>query len=229
MIDAADLPDEAGARADVLRFRLKRLVPFRVEDLRVAASAVTAGGNGGNGEGRAFATFANAALCDVVETAFARSGVRIGWTSGTTAALLAGLAAAEGRERAADEDGDVLGLAVVDSDGFTLALARRGEPLVWRQKMFTEGLADADRERLLTAELRLTRSFLLERLPAATVRTVFLAAPRAVEPFWMRVLTDGLAVPPIRLRPEHVGVGIDAGFDGAELLPLAGAVAREVA
>jgi hypothetical protein len=158
--------------------------------------------------------------------------VRVGWISGTTAALHAAL-------RPADESapGDaaaaraVTGLAVVDSEGFSLMLSRRGEPVVFRQKNFTEGLADADRARLLTAELKLTRTFLEERLPGTRIGALFLSAPRAVEPFWLQVLGEGLGTTPIRLRGEHVGVdGVESldGAPGAGLLALAASWAREL-
>jgi hypothetical protein len=242
MIESAELPDEPAARREVLRFRLKRLVPFRTEDLRVAAVPLGAGdavveseaGNGSSGrnEGRrAFANFANEALLEVIESGFSAAGVRVGWISGATAALHAGLVGA--LAPAPVDEGDVeaiLGLAHVDSDGFTFVVSRGGEPVVWRQKSFTEGLADADRERLLTAELRLTRTFLEDRLPGRTMGALFLSAPAVVEPFWQRVLLDGLGVAPLRLRPEHVGFAggpLESGAD-SELLALAGAVTRKV-
>jgi len=228
MIDSADLPEEPAARREVLRFRLKRLVPFRAEDLRIDAVPLEPGT--ADGPRKAFAAFGSESLCAFVEEGFRESGVRLGWISGETAALHAGL-----RRAVAADDPDpevaapVLGLAVVDADGFTLVLSRRGEPVVWRQKSFTEGLADADRERLLSVELRLTRTFLEERLPGSPLGSVYLASPQAVEPFWLRVLGDSLRVPPIRLRPEHVGLVDGSGAGVASgVLALAGAVAREI-
>jgi len=245
MLEAAELPEDPAARLEVLRFRLKRLVPFRVEDLRVEAAMLDRGdeadgtaatnGNGAEREKggfarRAFATFANETLLSTVEGAFADAGIRIGWISGATAALHAGLAAtlvpaAETSAGAAS----LLGLAHVDSDGFTLVVSRAGEPVAWRQKSFTEGLADADRERLLTAELRLTRTYLEARAVGGKMGAVFLAAPQAVEAFWMRVLSEGLTVEPLRLRAQHVGLeGGGEAVGDSGLLALAGAVAREL-
>jgi hypothetical protein len=241
MIDSAELPDEPAARREVLRFRLKRLVPFRTEDLRVAAVPLGAGAavvesEGGNGSSvrndrRAFANLANESLLEVVESGFTAAGVRIGWISGVTAALHAGLTGAFAPASVDETDAEtILGLAHVDSDGFTFVVSRDGEPVVWRQKNFTAGLADFDRERLLTAELRLTRTFLEDRLPGRTMGALFLSAPAVVEPFWNRVLHEGLGVAPLRLRPEHVGFAggpLEGGTDSG-LLALAGAVARKV-
>jgi hypothetical protein len=230
MVDSTDLPEEPQARQEVLRFRLKRLVPFRTEDLRIAAAplaAESAAGANGNGvrPARAFATFANEALCALVEGGLADAGVRVGWISGTTAALHAALRPASGPER---DPAPVVGLAVVDVDGFTLVLSRGGEPVVFRQKAFTEGLADADRARLMVAELRLTRSHLEERAAGAAISELYLAAPRAVEPFWLGVLGEGLGRAPLRLRGEHVGVEGADGATGPELLALAASWAREL-
>lgn len=228
MIDSADLPQEPAARREVLRFRLKRLVPFRTEDLRVAAVPLETGP--ADGPRRAFAAFASESLCALVEGGFGEAGVRIGWISGATAALHAGLRRAVALDETDPEfASSILGLAVVDADGFTLVLSRHGEPVVWRQKSFTEGLADADRERLLTTELRLTRAFLEERHPGSPIVGLYLSSPRAVEPFWSRVLGDGLGIAPVRLRQEHVGLADGGGAgDAGEILALAGAVAREI-
>ena len=229
----------------MLRFRLRRLVPFRVDELRLEASVVEnrlarvappasgSAGNGGNGSGakaapesvghRALVAFASEPLCAQLEEVFHRQGIRLGWISGATAATLAGLGGAG--------ESEVRGVARVESEGFTLVVASGGEPLVWRQKSFTDGLSDADRERLLGAELRLTRAFLAERFGSRGRIELHLAAPRTVEPFWNRVLEEGFGSVPRRLRLEDLGV--DSGAMGGEesahdLLPLAGAVARRV-
>jgi hypothetical protein len=240
MLEAAELPDDAAARLEVLRFRLKRLVPFRVEDLRIEATALGANGvAAGDGDDeragggrRAFATFGNEAVLAAIEGAFADAGVRVGWISGATAALHAGLVATLAPAAGDDGRAPLLGLAHVDSDGFSLVVSQGGEPLVWRQKLFTESLSDADRERLLIAELRLTRTFLEGRRGGEAFGpggALFLSVPRAVEPFWTRVLEEGLGASPQRLRPEHLGLASSGeGVVEGGLLPLAGAVAREI-
>ena len=234
VIELGELPEEPGARLEVLRFRLKRLVPYRVEDLRIEAVPLGVKGVGAGSEeseapadGEAvalsFITMANAAVCAMVEEAFSRCGIRIGQLSGATLSTLQAL------NRGALAEG-LLGLALVDADGFSLVLVRAGTPVVWRQKSFTEGLSDADRSRLLTSELRLTRTLLGERFPGEALGALFLAAPRAVEPFWLQVLGEGLGCAPARLRVEHLGLTAEGFGDAfAELAPLAGAASREVA
>jgi len=230
VIELGELPEEPGARLEVLRFRLKRMVPYRVEDLRIEAVPLAAQGAGesgapGGGEAEAlrFVTMANATVCETIEEAFARCGIRIGQLSGATLSTLQAL------NRGALAQG-LFGLALVDADGFSLVLVHAGKPVVWRQKGFTEGLSDADRSRLLKSELRLTRTLLGERFPGVALEALYLAAPRAVEPFWLQVLGQGLDCAPTRLLVEHLALAAEGfGEAFAELAPLAGAASREVA
>ena len=240
ILELGELPDEPAARVEVLRFRVKRMVPYRVEDLRIEAvpiaplgrvaaskngEALAAGGSdAGSGDSAlSLVTLANAAVCATIEDGFSRCGIRVGQLSGATLSTLQGL-------NRSGAGGDLFGLALVDSDGFNLVLVRAGVPVVWRQKSFTEGLSDDDRSRLLTADLRLTRTFLGERFAGEPLAAVYLAAPRAVEPFWLEVLAQGLGIEPTRLRLEHLAL-VAEGFAEScvELAPLAGAASREVA
>jgi hypothetical protein len=237
VLDLGDLPEEPSARLEVLRFRVKRMVPYRVEDLRIEAVPIEVSGAGGPAAGavaggssaaagetaQCLVTLANSAVCAMIEDGFALCGIRVGQLSGATLSTLQALNRGElGR--------GLFGLALVDADGFNLVLVRAGVPVVWRQKSFTEGLADADRARLLTSELRLTRTFLGERFPGEALAALYLAAPRAVEPFWLEVLAQGFEVQPTRLGVEHLALAAE-GFGAAlsELAPLAGAASREFA
>ncbi len=247
VLELGDLPEEPVARLEVLRFRVKRMVPYRVEDLRIeavpiasldapgileapsrsgsasalvapAAPAATA-----NRQAHCLVTLANAAVCAMIEDAFQACGIRVGQLSGATLSTLQALLAS-------DPERGLFGLALVDADGFNLVLVRDGVPVVWRQKSFTEGLSDADRARLLTSELRLTRTLLGERFPGEALVALHLAAPRAVEPFWLQVLAQGLECQPSRLRSEHLGLAAEGVGDAfVDLAPLAGAASREMA
>lgn len=231
VLELGELPEEPAARLEVLRFRVKRMVPYRVEDLRIEAAPIGApGATGGGGatseageSAHCLVTLANAAVCAVIEDGFSRCGIRIGQLSGATLSTLQALLPNQ-------PVGDLFGLALVDADGFNLVLVRAGAPVVWRQKSFTEGLADVDRARLLTSELRLTRTLLTERYPGEALAALYLAAPRAVEPFWLQVLAQGLDCQATRLGVEHLGLAAEGFGDAfAELAPLAGAASREIA
>lgn len=222
MVELGELPQEPKAWQEVLRFRLRRLLPFRVEELRLDVEPV-ASLLGPSEPGRSLVSFASEALCEALEAGFARRGIRIGQIVGATLATVAALARG-GRTSA------LWGVTLVDAEGFALAIVSGSEPVLWRQKSFTPGLADADRARLLTAELRLTRTFLSERLAAENLGVVFLAAPREVEPFWLEVLAAGLDCRPLRLGAEHLPLAGEVNLEtAAELAPLVGAACREVA
>ena len=227
VIELGDLPAEPQARLEVLRFRIKRMVPYRVEDLRIEAVPIgplaRPGARRRGGERALPRHLANAAVCTMIEDGFARRGIRIGQLSGATLATLQAV------NRGALAAG-LFGLALVDADGFSLVLVRAGVPVVWRQKSFSEGLSDADRARLLTSELRLTRTFLSERFAGEALSALYLAAPRAVEPFWLQVLGQGLDCRRRACAREHLALtGEGFGDAFAELAPLAGAASREVA
>lgn len=225
VLELGELPEDPAARLEVLRFRIKRMVPYRVEDLRLEAVPLAVADSSGSDASvpQSLVTFANGALCQLVEEAFSSCGIRVGQISGATLATLQALLRRDVRS-------GLFGFALVDADGFQLVLVRDGVPVVWRQKGFTEGLSDADRARLLTAELRLTRTALDERFPGEALTELTLAAPRTVEPFWLEVLAQGLDSTATRLRLDHLGLAAEGVGDAlAELAPLAGAASREVA
>jgi len=222
IVELGDLPDDEPERSDVLRFRLKRLIPYRVEELRLAAARLV----GLEGEGKeiqALVAFASEALVGALEETFRARGVRLGLVAGSALSLLAAL------ERGGRFSG-LSAAALVQPEGFTLVFSRDGEPVLWRQKGFTEGLADGDRARMLGAELRLTRTHLAERFDGSSPRTVVVAAPREVLPFWRDVLAEGLAIEPLALASEHLPLtGNGLGESVAELAPMLGAACRESA
>jgi hypothetical protein len=225
ILELGDLPEAEPQRSEILRFKLKRLVPFRVEELRVAAVPLTPLPRQEEPI-RVLAAFAAESLCGGLERIFAARGIGIGQIAGSTQALLAAL------DRRDEPGGSlpVRAVTLVQPEGFVLAFAREGEPLVWRQKSFTDGLSDADRERLLAAELRLTRTFLAERIGEEVPLGVLLAAPREVEPFWSQVIEEGFGRAPVRLSALHLPV-VGDGWEGSapDLAPMIGAACREVA
>lgn len=220
-LELGELPEDAATRLEVLRFRLRRTVPFRIEELRLSAAPIEK--LAGQEEAlRVLALLASEGVCTALERAFAAAGVRFGQIVGATLARLDALAIG----------GRLPGLAAVASvepEGFTLVFARDGAPVAWRQKGFTEGLSDQDRERLLAAELRLTRTFLAERLAGERLSAALLAAPAAVAPFWTRVLEDGLEQPVVALATEHLPLASTPPAGVEEYAPLVGAACREVA
>jgi type IV pilus assembly protein PilM len=221
VVELGDLPRRVDLRTEVLRFRLKKLVPFRVDELRVAATAVPHV-VGQEDPVRALVLYAADGLCAGLEHAFTAAGVAIGQITNSTLARLTALSR--------PEEGGLFALAAVEATGFTLVFARGGEPLLWRQKSFADGLDENERAPLLAAELRLTRTFLEDRLGGEPLTSVALAAPRGVEAFWTTVLEQGLEVPvlPIAARDLPHGVA-SGGIESAAVASLVGAVTRRVA
>jgi hypothetical protein len=222
VVELGALPERADLRTEILRFRLKKLVPFRVEELRVVAVPI-ASVAGQEDPVRALALYASEALCAGLESAFAASGVHLGQIVGASLARLAALA--HGGRLAG-----LVALASVEPAGFTLVFARDGEPVVWRQKSFAEGEEGETRAPQLAAELRLTRTFLAERLGVPHVDAVVLAAPDDVRATWSAALSDGLGRPVATLAADWLPLVAETSAAGeAGLATLVGAVCREVA
>ena len=210
--EGGDLPAEPEARQDVLRFKLKRLVPFRVEDRRVSGLEL------GSSEGRPprlILAFALESLLSQLEDAFQAAGIRLGQVVGSTLALLAAVE---------PEPETVLALALVRSEAdYTLSFVRGSEPLLHRYKSVTESV-----ER----DLLLTRSFLEDHLGPAGVDRTLLVVPPELEPRWVEWMHEGftgvevLGARHLHLTPESVP---SAPTPPWELLaPMAGAASREI-
>jgi type IV pilus assembly protein PilM len=222
-VELGSLPEKADLREEILRFRLRKLVPFRVEELRLEAAPI-APVAGQEDPIRALVLYAAEAVCAGFERAFEAAGVGLGQITSSTLARLRAVSAAGGR------DGRLEAVATVEPAGFALVFARGGEPVAWRQKAFVAGLDEAERTPLLAAELRLTRTFLDERLGGDPLERVVLAAPPEVAAYWTAVLADGLEVPVVPLATAHLPLAGATGAAGAaELAALAGAALAEAA
>lgn len=219
--ESEGLPKSGKAREDVLRFKLKRLVPFRVDELRVQGSEI-APLERQAGSGRLLLGFALEHLLAQIEEAFASQQVRLGQISNTSLTALGAI------EPGATEV--VTALAVVATEGYSLVFARGGVPVVARYKPMVEELASDARAAMIRRDLKLTRSFVEEQVPGARVEAVFLLAPRGFESPWTEWLAEGLEVPVEPVRARHLPPLSGAqDFDLARLVPLLGAACLEVA
>ena len=206
----------------MLRWKLRRLVPFRVEDLRVAAAEVTPLA-GQEEPRRVLLGFADEHLLAQLEEAFERAGVRLGQIASASLSLVAALDAAAGD--------DLTALVLVGDDDYALVFVRGGEPVLHRYKGAI-GAAGID-PRGVVRDLRLTRNFLEEHFPGVRLARAVLAAPPELEPLWLDRLTEGLGeaaepldgrhLPPLQLETPGLPV------PPRELAPMMGAARREVA
>ena len=221
--ETGELPSSAEALDDVLRWKLKRLVPFRVDELRISATEVSPV-PGQEEPRRLLLGFAVEQLLAQVEEAFAAAGVRLGQVSNASLALLAAVEPAS--------PGAFSALVLVGDDGYTLIFARGGEPVLHRYKGFTGNLPEASRASFVGRDLRLTRNFLDEHFPGAAIASVLLLAPPELEPAWLDRLEEGLGAPAAPVDGRHLPplrAEEPAVPTWRSLAPMLGAARQEVA
>lgn len=218
--ESGDLPRNEAALDEVLRFKLRRLVPFRVEELRVAAAEVEPL-PGQEEPRRILLGFAVEQLLTQLEDAFAACNVHVGQIGNESLSMLDALPPG-------DEEG-FTALTAVDENGYTLVFARGGEPILHRFKGKT-GSSDATFGGAIERDLKLTRNFLTEHFPDARFSQVLLAAPRELESLWLERLEVGLdeAAVPLDGRILPVLQGAEALPPWRDLAPLLGAVQRRI-
>ena len=158
-LDFDVLPTGKRERGDMVTWKVKKLLPGRVEDLEIAFSEIPKAGEG-------IRLLVSAAPRDTIrsiESAFAASGIRVGLLSSSTLAFFNGF---DGRlTRSAG--GDYL---LLHRSGKTssLLIARNGHPLFYRQKSASEEAADD------VQELKLSLSHYMETLDGAQEPALFL-------------------------------------------------------
>lgn len=215
-----DLPREARERDEVLRFKLKRLVPFKVDELRLAVRPLPPL-SGQREKLRLLTGFAHDRGLARLEEAFLRHGVLLGQV--TSAALASGHALLEPQA-----SGGVLLLAA-DEHAYSLTGWLAGEPVVHRHKALAAEWDEATRALQVERELRLTATFLAESCGEITWRRRVVAAPRAAEPFWVALVERAFGAAE-RLRAESLPLTAAAGAVAwEELLPMIGAASEVVA
>jgi hypothetical protein len=239
--ESGDLPRGGAALDEVLRWKLRRLVPFRVDELRIGAAEVSPL-PGQEEPRRLLMGFAIEQLLAQIEDAFTAHGVRLGQISNVSLSLLEALGAADSRgattRPAVSQRGrsSFLALTLVEDDGYTLILARRGEPVLHRYKAMAAGSAGAGDTApggSVVRDLRLTRNFLDEHFPGSSLETVLLLAPPPLQPLWLDRLQQGLgrraAAVDGAVLPALRSEALSALPPWRELAPMIGAARRMIA
>ena len=222
--ESGELPRGGPALDEVLRWKLRRLVPFRVDELRIGATLVSPL-PGQSEPRRLLMGFAVEQLLAQLEDAFTAHGVRLGQISNVSLSLLDALGVSHGTTSRA-----FLALTLVEDDGYTLIFARRGEPVLHRYKAFSGAAGETAPASSVVRDLRLTRNFLDENFPGAGLETILLLAPPAVEATWLERLEQGLGaraevIDERLLPPVREGATLPPWRD---LAPMIGAARRVI-
>ena len=179
-----DVP--TASREEVLRWRLKKLVPFPVEDLRVHRVEV---------EGTSVASsktlvgFAVEQLLADLEGHFESCAIRIGQLSNRSFCVASALRPVP----------DLCSVAVLDDHGYSLVFVVEQKALMVRYKALCPGDLDQDRESLIRRDLRITRGFLDDELPELPLSRSLLCGPPGSERSWIPLLEECLGAPTVKL------------------------------
>jgi hypothetical protein len=220
--ESEELPRAPAEREEVLRWKLKLQVPFRVDDLRLSATEVPPL-ESQEEPMRLLMEFGIEQLLAQVEDSFDQAGVRLGHVGNRSLSLLTALGSAlSGLDAAA--------VALVDENAYSLLIVSRGEPIVHRYKSYNTELPFEAMRRFVLRDLRLTRTFLEEKNEDEAIQRTVLVAPEESQVIWSGWLEEVFEAPVHLLIQEWPFLENAApGVGGYQMAPLFGAACREVA
>ncbi|HET9767380.1 MAG TPA: hypothetical protein VFS60_11070 [Thermoanaerobaculia bacterium] len=225
-VESGELPRAAEARDEVVRWKVKRLLPFRVEELRLSASEVAPLPQQGEPK-RLLIAYALEALLAQLEEAFAKAGVWLGRITSESLALLPAVGEAL-------TEAPLGALAVVRGGGYTLLFTRRGEPVLYRFKSRDEPASAASAPTSFPStverDLRLTRAFVAEQLPDLEISRVVVAgeAGRDETRAWQEWLAAGLGRAGEPLESLRLPLASAERVGWMEVAPMLGAAREQV-
>ena len=216
-----ELEPELGTKPDddVLRFKLKRLVPFRVDELRLRAGVVPS--FPGQEGSRLLYAFGVEQLLRDLETAFESRGVRIGQIASRTLYLVSLLRESERRS--------VL-VVNLEGDGYSLGYLADSVPYVFRYRAASVDLADPGQAAQVAQDLRILIGFIGEHLPQHGIEEALVCGPpQAAEP-WVDLLRGRFELPSRPLEARDLPAALPGGqVAWHQAAPLVAAATREVA
>ncbi len=214
-----EVPGKQHLREEALRFKLRKQVPFRVEELRVRGRRT---GTAGNGATRFLIGFGVEHVLAQIEDSFRRVGIHIGTVTNES------LSAADGLVRVHGDSGPFL-LLVAHPDGYSLLAHSHEDPTLFRYKSIDPDLPSSVASNLAVRDLRLTRSFIEERELFGTERTLpgqaLMLAAEEVRGVWRDRLEEGLGLP-ARILDGNAALGSEpatAEIGVQQALPMLGA------
>lgn len=217
--DLEEVPKKPHRREEALRFKLRKQVPFRVEELRVRGKRIEAAGNGA---ARFLIGFGIEHVLAQIEGSFRGAGIHIGAVTNESLSAADGIARIHG-------DSDAFLLLVAHRDGYSLLARAEGGPTLFRYKSIDPALPASVASSLAVRDLRLTRSFVEEREIFGGERTLpeyaLMLASEETRGIWRERLEDGLGLPARALDGNGVfGAGPETpDIDVEQGLPMLGA------
>ena len=203
-VEFDSLPEAEAAATEMVRWKLKKLLPGVTSELSVAFREMPPADGGLR---RLLVAAVPAESLRSIETAFESLGVRIGLLSPASLVLFEGLAPALSRLAGGD-----YALVHRAAGSFSLLIARDGTPVFFRQRPGEQEPEDHEQE------LRLSLSYYAEKLKGQGLTAVYVHDERR-EGF---AGSGGFPVKPVAVTAGLLGA--DAGFDERiaarpELLP----------
>jgi len=215
-----EVPRRGQRRDEVLRWKLKRQVPFRVEELRLEGVEVEPLPEQSAGS-RVLLAFAIDRVLGQLEDAFLECGVRLGRV------LNSSLATVDSVREVVDEI-DLAAIVLVSAGGYSLTFTQAGEPLLHRFRGLDSGIGGDAAARLVQRDLKLTQTFVNQQLPGREIGRVVLASQAAQQSFWLESLEQGLGHVPVALGREQLPLrGAVPDVSPALLAPMVGAACAE--
>lgn len=219
--DFDSLPRRKAERDEVLRWKLRRLVPYRLDDLRISDTDLQAL-NGESAGQRVLVGFGSEMALTQLETAFAAADIHIGCILNHSLGLLS---AVHGALSGA-------GLAVVvlvGAEGYSVQVCRGGRPLLHRFKPLDIAFPPGEVANFIQRDLRLTRVFIAEQLSEESLAGALLVAPPEIADEWSLWLERGFGLAPLVLDAEHLPlVGDTPPVVWSDVAPMLGAACQEV-
>ncbi len=225
-----ELPRGGKARDEILRWKLKQLVPFRVDELRLRGERVPALPSE-DAPVRLLLGFAAEQLLTDLEAGFGAAGIRLGWISNETLATARGRALeTAGFAAGSSADQDLRGVLLVRPRSYSLTVFDGGQPLLLRLKPVGPSLDDRVLLEMARRELVLTADFLAEQFPGRRLGG-FAVLAHSGEDSWVSLIGEALGVA-ARVHPPGEDAARVLGASSLpwhELAPMVGASEQRVA
>lgn len=222
LVESEDLPRQGEAREEVLKWKLQRTVPFRVEELRVRGTRTSTGSRASSG-GRVLLGFGLESLLRQLEGVFQARGIHLGYISSESLTLLSAV-------RDVLEGVELGAVAYVSPRGYSLTFVLHGDPVLHRFKALPQTAGDEPPLQLVDRDLNLTKMYLQDQFPGGEIGRLLLIGPREIEERWLGWLAGGFGLPAHPLRLENLPLSM-AGTEVplCEVATLLGAAMQEVA